>query len=75
MYFSSISRCLKRQSKNNSAGKKNGGYVEISTKSYGEEDKEDCELKVKSSGIKTIDSLKERFEYKDITVYAETITL
>lgn len=68
MYFSSISDMFETSKQKYSAGKKNGGYVEISTIEYGEEDKEDCELKVKEYLYKTIDSLKERFEYKDITV-------
>ena len=48
--------------------KKEDGYVEISSIEYNNDDKEEIEAKTKEYLYKTIESLKNRFEYKDITI-------
>lgn len=51
-----------------SENKKENGYVEISSAEYDDETKEEVEDKIKEYLYKTIESLKDRFDYKDITV-------
>ncbi|MGE4385815.1 MAG: UvrD-helicase domain-containing protein [Endomicrobiaceae bacterium] len=67
-YFHPVADMFETSAQKYSADKSDSGYVEISTIEYADEDKEESESRIKEYLYKTIDSLKERFEYKDITV-------